>query len=422
MASNLKVLERTLEKFKTKIENLNPSDDASRCQDEVEQLEEIQKNIEELIEGLESEAENDEDFANQKPLINKFEEHKKEFDILKNKFFKKKDDVRSAHAKELLMEGKLTGVEQKKAQRDLALDNVKEVDEQGLLIDSIHSNIKSANSNFSNMSEEAKKQGEKLDNIGDTVLTMETSVKKTEKTFGEMERRIICRKCIVWFTIIGITLANIVMVWVIIAKRFGWPPFGDTTPKEFKGIDYDQNAIISFDGDGTFKKNNLTFVILKGGENKAHDEAFKNHYSQAKEKEVKVGMYWNIQAGDESGAFEQVNAASNYIENLKNETTKYIFNYGFYFKFTGTYQPNNSTEAEKFCGNVTIDCGVAISYDNYQKNYKNNLKNLQNVKKFWISPYSNLYKSDKDDKVYIWTTDKKQKLGDYEYTIIQAKE
>ena len=71
---------------------------------------------------------------------------------------------------------------------------------------------------------------------------------------------------------------------------------------------------------------------------------------------------------------------------------------------------------------MTIDCGVAISYDNYQKNYKNNLKNLQNVKKFWISPYSNLYKSDKDDKVYIWTTDKKQKLGDYEYTIIQAKE
>ena len=422
MSSNLKVLERTVEKFKTKIENLNPSDDASRCQDEVEQLEEIQKNIEELIETLENDAENDEDFANQKPLINKFEEQKKEFDILKNKFFKKKDDVRSAHAKELLMEGKLTGVEQKKAQRDLALDNVKEVDEQGLMIDSIHSNIKSANSNFSNMNEEAKKQGEKLDNIGDTVLTMETSVKKTEKTFSEMERRIICRKCIVWFTIIGITLANIVMVWVIIAKRFGWPPFGDTTPKEFKGIDYDQNAIISFDGDGTFKKNNLTFVILKGGENKAHDEAFKNHYSQAKEKEVKVGMYWNIQAGDESGAFEQVNAASNYIENLKNETTKYIFNYGFYFKFTGTYQPNNSTEAEKFCGNVTIDCGVAISYDNYQKNYKNNLKNLQNVKKFWISPYSNLYKSDKDDKVYIWTTDKIQKLGDFNYTIIQAKE
>ena len=423
MSSNLKVLERTLEKFKTKIENLNPSDDASRCEDEVEQLEEIQKNIEELIEGLESEAENDEDFANQKPLINKFEEHKKEFDILKNKFFKKKDDVRSAHAKELLMEGKLTGVEQKKAQRDLALDNVKEVDEQGLLIDSIHSNVKSTNSNLSNMNEEAKKQGEKLDNIGDTVLTMETSVKKTEKTFGEMERRIICRKCIVWFTIIGITLANFVMVWLILARRFGWPGFGPDTPaKEFKGIDYDQNAIISFDGDGTFKKNNLTFVILKGGENKAHDEAFKNHYSQAKEKEVKVGMYWNIQAGDESGAFEQVNAASNYIENLKNETTKYIFNYGFYFKFTGTYQPNNSTEAEKFCGNVTIDCGVAISYDNYQKNYKNNLKNLQNVKKFWISPYSNLYKSDKDDKVFIWTTDKKQKLGDYEYTIIQAKE
>ena len=430
MSSNLKVLERTVEKFKTKIENLNPSDDASRCQDEVEQLEEIQKNIEDLIETLENDAENDEDFANQKPLINKFEEQKKEFDILKNKFFKKKDDVRSAHAKELLMEGKLTGVEQKKAQRDLALDNVKEVDEQGLLIDSIHSNIKSANSNFSNMNEEAKKQGEKLDNIGDTVLTMETSVKKTEKTFSEMERRIICRKCIVWFTIIGITLANIVMVWFILAERFGWnkkndeptPKGSDTPTKEFKGIDYDQNAIISFDGDGTFKKNNLTFVILKGGENKAHDEAFKNHYSQAKEKEVKVGMYWNIQAGDESGAFEQVNAASNYIENLKNETTKYIFNYGFYFKFTGTYQPNNSTEAEKFCGNVTIDCGVAISYENYQSNYKNNLKNLQNVKKFWISPYSNLYKSDKDDKVYIWTTDKKQKLGDYEYTIIQAKE
>lgn len=431
MSSNLKVLERTVDKFKTKIENLNPSDDASRCQDEVEQLEEIQKNIEDLIESLENDVENDEEFGGQKPLINKFGEQKKEFDILKNKFFKKKDDVRSAHAKELLMEGKLTGVERKKAERDMALDNVKEVDEQGLLIDSIHSNVKSANSNLSNMNEELQKQGEKIDMIGDKVLTMETSVKKTEKTFGEMERRIICRKCIVWFTIIGITLGNIVMVWVILAKRFGWPPLfskkdpenSDTPAKEFKGIDYDQNAIISFDGDGTFKKNNLTFVIIKGGEIKTYDGAFKEHYNKAKEKEVKVGMYWNIKADNEGGAFEQVNAASIYIENLKNENNKeYIFNYGFYFKFTGDYQPKNYIAAEKFCGNVTIVCGVAISYENYQNNYKNNLEKLQKVKNFWISPYSDSYKSNKDDKVYIWTTNKKEKLNDYDYTIIQAKE
>ena len=76
----------------------------------------------------------------------------------------------------------------------MALDQVKEVEEQGLMLNSIHDNVKGANVNLTNMNVEVKKQGEQIDRIGDKVITIDKSVKKTGETMGEIERRNCCRK------------------------------------------------------------------------------------------------------------------------------------------------------------------------------------------------------------------------------------
>ena len=53
-----------------------------------------------------------------------------------------------------LIEGKLTGADALKAQREIGLENMKEVDNQGLIVDSIGENIKTANVNLTNINNE----------------------------------------------------------------------------------------------------------------------------------------------------------------------------------------------------------------------------------------------------------------------------
>ena len=222
--SKMKHLNNQLTKLKSQIEKFNPSDDISKDQEDMEKLEDLIKDIETEIEEIDNEIEEDEDLQAKKPLLDKVSEQKNEFNIQKNNYNKKKDAARSAHSKELLMQGKLTGVERKKAQRDMALDQVKEVDEQGLMLNSIHDNVKGANENLTNMNVEVKKQGEQIDRIGDKVITIDKSVKKTGETMGEIERRNCCRKCSLVMGIIVLFLINIIMVFLILAKFFGWGP------------------------------------------------------------------------------------------------------------------------------------------------------------------------------------------------------
>lgn len=48
-----------------------------------------------------------------------------------------------------------------------------------------------------------------------------------------------------WLGIILLTLANIVLLFLILAKGFGWPPFGDD--KGNNGLDLKQDENIDFE-------------------------------------------------------------------------------------------------------------------------------------------------------------------------------
>ena len=264
--NKMKNLKTFLDRFKSRVEALKPTDNASQDQDEVDEIEDMLKNIEEQIEDIDTEMEDDEELSSQKPLIDKLSENKNDFNILKNKFNQKKDEIKSAHAKELLFSGQLKGVDKRKAERDVAADQVKEVDEQGQMLDSIHENVKGANVNLENMNVEAKKQGEQIDRIGDKVITMDNTVKKTGNVMSDIERRICCRKCILVSGIILILLMNIIMAFLIFARMFGWPGFipkpGDEEKKDDgkgSGGNNDDNTPkrgVSYDYEGTMDYNN----------------------------------------------------------------------------------------------------------------------------------------------------------------------
>lgn len=409
--SKMKHLNNQLTKLKSQIEKFNPSDDISKDQEDMEKLEDLIKDIETEIEEIDNEIEEDEDLQAKKPLLDKVSEQKNEFNIQKNNYNKKKDAARSAHSKELLMQGKLTGVERKKAQRDMALDQVKEVDEQGLMLNSIHDNVKGANVNLTNMNVEVKKQGEQIDRIGDKVITIDKSVKKTGETMGEIERRNCCRKCSLVMGIIVLFLINIIMVFLILAKFFGWGPLF-TKKEKIKGIELKE-----IDGSFDFKKfkdDGYSFVMMKSGERLVNEgeNIFTKKMDEAREKEVQVGAFWEISAEDETIATAQATAAATFLEGKKGKLA-----YNIYLKINKEILENVSITNDicKVLTNKSLQTGIVLSYEQYKNYYKG--KVLNHITNYWISDYNKEFDEEEEDKVALWNLDDKYNGN----PIIQAK-
>ena len=409
--SKMKHLNNQLTKLKSQIEKFNPSDDISKDQEDMEKLEDLIKDIETEIEEIDNEIEEDEDLQAKKPLLDKVSEQKNEFNIQKNNYNKKKDAARSAHSKELLMQGKLTGVERKKAQRDMALDQVKEVEEQGLMLNSIHDNVKGANVNLTNMNVEVKKQGEQIDRIGDKVITIDKSVKKTGETMGEIERRNCCRKCSLVMGIIVLFLINIIMVFLILAKFFGWGPLF-TKKEKIKGVELKE-----IDGSFDFKKfkdEGYSFVMMKSGERLVNEEEniFTKKMDEAREKEVQVGAFWEISAEDETIATAQATAAATFLEGKKGKLA-----YNIYLKINKEILENVSITNDicKVLTNKSLQTGIVLSYEQYKNYYKG--KVLNHITNYWISDYNKEFDEEKEDKVALWNLDDKYNGN----PIIQAK-
>ena len=412
--SKMKHLNNQLTKLKSQIEKFNPSDDISKDQEDMEKLEDLIKDIETEIEEIDNEIEEDEDLQAKKPLLDKVSEQKNEFNIQKNNYNKKKDAARSAHSKELLMQGKLTGVERKKAQRDMALDQVKEVDEQGLMLNSIHDNVKGANVNLTNMNVEVKKQGEQIDRIGDKVITIDKSVKKTGETMGEIERRNCCRKCSLVMGIIVLFLINIIMVFLILAKFFGWGPLF-TKKEKIKGIELSYTEPFDFE---KFKNDGYTFVMMESGpfSNQEEKTSFSNKMIDAL-KQVKLGTYWKIDATDEGTATTQAQEAADFLNDIKNQ-----LEYKVYLQITEEELLKNEVIASnliQILTNKLIDCGLSMSYKQYKDYYKSKAKNLK-IKNYWITDYNKEFNEDNEEKVALWKLDDEVKY-DKSYGIIQAR-
>ena len=427
MADQLKRLKSSIEKLKNKVENLKPSDNLAQSQDEVQEIDNVIQDIEENIKELDDDE--DGDLSNQKPLMDKFSEYKSDFDIIKNKFLKKKDEVMTAHNQELLMQGKLHGVEKKKAERDMALDQIKQIDEHELIIDGIGNNIKDANTNLANMNVEAKKQRERIDNIGDKVVQMDQTVKKTGDVFDGVEKRVFCRKFMLWLGIVILTLANIILVFLIVAKGFGWPPFKDQVSSssadppapappiynDKAGIDFEGNSNINFDD---YLKRNYSFIMIRAGESTSQRPNIINLIKEAKSKGITGGLYWIITNSTVDKAEIEVNEAVK----IENEAKDLGLNFGFFFKFEQDSLVENFGKVNEFCGKIkNFDCGISLEKSKYIDYYQEHKSNLQNIKKYWV--YPDVYDSDfqEDNNVVVWTVVGSESIEGVNYPKIKRK-
>ena len=401
MSQRLRDLKGRIEKLRNKVENLKPTDNLSQSQDEVEEIDQEIQNTEEAIKEIDDEAEDDEELSTQKPLMDKFNEYKNDFEILKNKYNKKRDEVMSAHNQELLMQGKLHGVEKKKAERDMALDQMKNIDEHEIMIDSIAQNVKDANANIANMNVEVKNQGERIKNVDDKVIQMDQTVKKTEERFGGMEKRIFCRKFLLWLGIVILLLANIVIAFLIIARGAGWPPFRDD--KGNKGLDMKNDETdVNFE---TIKNENYTMIMVQAGSGTKPYDRLTGVINALKDKGLKAGIYWKIESDNITVALQEAGEAANKVEEAKKN-----IDFGFYFKFND--DNNNiikdynlvSQLCDKITGKADIDCGLALTFTNYNTYYKPNLEKAKNIKKYWVNSKVQDTDVKDEDKVKIWNT------------------
>ena len=215
---SIKDLGFDIESFDRKVNNVNLKEDIYKNKRVIEELENTCKNLYNRIEDYDNDINDSSMTSNKRPLLNKLGNLRNDLDIAKNKLNEKKNRWSMEYNKELLLQGNLTGADKIKTERQMILDQHKETDHQGEMINSIASNIKDTNKNLVGINTELKSQGETMNRIQAHVVNAESEVKQTEKTMGKMERRQRCMKCVGGLAVIVVALLDIALLiyWLLV--------------------------------------------------------------------------------------------------------------------------------------------------------------------------------------------------------------
>ena len=194
-----------------KVNNLNVNDDVYQIKNDIEELEGMYNDLNSQMDDCDNDLKDSSD-SNTKPLINKLTQFRSDLDIAKNKLNSKKNSWQTNYNLEMLKEGKLSGFDKKKAERDIIIDQHKETDSQGDLIKGIGEHIKGSNQNMENINAELKQQGEQIINLQGTTTGISGKVSNTERVMTKIERRQVCGKVIGAIAIIVVGLADIAIL------------------------------------------------------------------------------------------------------------------------------------------------------------------------------------------------------------------
>ena len=219
MEDDFKILGSDIEKFERKVTSINLEDNAYRNKQELEDCEKIYQKLNSQIEDYDNDIQ-ESTASNKKPLISKLSQYKSDLEIAKNKLNEKKNKWQTQYNMELLKEGKLSGADKIKTERDMILQQHKETDYQGEIINSIASNIKDSNRNLEGINNELKNQGEQMNRIHDHAMNANTQVKQTEKIMTKMESRQKCMKIIGVLAAILLGIFDIFLLLFFIIRRF----------------------------------------------------------------------------------------------------------------------------------------------------------------------------------------------------------
>ena len=430
-SSQISNLIKRIGKLKKEVDKFEISNNFDEDQYKFDQIEEEYKDLARGTEGIDEIDDND--IKGDSPLLNQFNDQKNNLYIIGNNIETIKKNLKSTYCKELLKRGKLGGKERKEAQRDMALDNIKETDNQKRMLHSIHNNVIESNENLGYVNQEIKTQGDQIKTIGEKVINVGESVKNTGQVMSQIERRICCRKFSLIVGIIVLFLSNFYMLIIIFSKRFGSKSSSNkndsganpnSNPKQnpniVKGIQFEYNGKIEY---GFFSGLYLTFVLLKGGESTdSNEDSFIENLESAKAKNIKVGAYWMITQTSIEEAIWEAKEAYNFLAQLENEGKLRDLSYDFYLKFNGNNQLlNDYTSIEKLCAELQgkKPCGIALSSSKYDY-FKNNINKIQKINSYWVEP-SGGFDDVNAKKLAFWKTTDKVSINNAEFSIIIAK-
>lgn len=210
-----------LENITSAINNLDPSKDVYEVGNRIEELETFINNMKQEYLDIEEEINDELSQSNTKPLLNKLNIYKSELGVCENNFNKKKDQWDRANKINKFKRNELTGVERARAERDMLLDQHKETDLQGEIIDNICYNVKSANQNMIGINSSLDAQGEQINRIQQKVMDTEATVKQSNQTIDTMTRRHKCMKILTFIAIIIFGIFDLAWIGYWLWRKFG---------------------------------------------------------------------------------------------------------------------------------------------------------------------------------------------------------
>ena len=191
---NVYDIERSIQEFNVNYDKID--DRYSRLKDEIDEQPEYEK-----------------------PLINKLKMIQSDMSKCKKKINEKENKLDKIKRKNQYYNGELEGADRMKTEKEILLENQKNVDNQGLMINSIQQNVKEAGTNLLNINTELNSQGQKMNRIQDKVLETEEHVKKSGKIIGKMERRNFCMKVVTIIAIIVFGLLDITWIAFLVIRK-----------------------------------------------------------------------------------------------------------------------------------------------------------------------------------------------------------
>ena len=218
MDKEIRSIQLDLDKLLLNIDNTNDNGDIDNMERNLQELNENYESIDNRISRLKEDL--DEQPENERPLINKLNSISRDMEKFKKKIDEKNNKLDKLKRENKYFEGELEGVEKKKAEREIVLDQHKEIDNQGDLIDSIHQNVKAAGVNLHNMNNELEDQGQKMERIHETVLNTNEKIKKTGHVMTKIEWRNQCMKVAALIAVIVVGLFDIGWVAYLCYRKF----------------------------------------------------------------------------------------------------------------------------------------------------------------------------------------------------------
>ena len=204
-------------KIKGQLRNIDKQLSELENESDLYQAKFLIEKIENLINKINKEMNDEEENGISQPLL---KSELDDLDLYTKKLNKLKDNWRVKENIEKLREGTLEGAAAEEAKRAENLENMKQVDNQGLIIESIANNIKGANNDLANINNELNNQGQQIDSIQKKTNELENVVNKTGKVMTKIEGRAKCIQILTFFAVILCGIFDIVSLVFLLIKKF----------------------------------------------------------------------------------------------------------------------------------------------------------------------------------------------------------